>query len=408
MMNKMRNILLSLVIIILLSSLSSALTWQEAISLANKNNNDLASAKKQLESYEWAYKKSFSSFLPQLSASSSMRENLYSNVKTYSYGLSASQTLFSGGDNIISLQKSYADLEYYKASLNSTRAQVLYDIRFAYIEVLNLNERIVLLEKILNMRKENVRLIELRYKSGREDKGNLMQTKSDLVQAEYDLSSTKRDLKLAKLKLVQLLGKDVSDPNDELALAYVKEEDFDKLVKITPSYIMDKYQLEKAELNYKATISGFLPSVSVSGSYGKSGSDWPPDTASKSWALNMSYSLFNGGADIADRIIYAAKLDQSKESFKMAVKDLRYDLEKSYEDYNDAVEAYEAAKISEAAAAERAMISKAKYLNGLTNYDDWDRIESSYVSAQKSLLTYKKSALLSEAAWHKAYGGYVK
>ncbi|NQU17192.1 MAG: TolC family protein [Candidatus Saganbacteria bacterium] len=416
-----KKLVFSALMIGIFCSSSFALTWIEALSLAEKNNNELISSKKQFESYEWSYKKSFSAFLPQLSANTSARENLYTTGKTYSYGLSVTQSLFDGGDNIISLQKSYADLEYYKANLILTRARVLYDIRSAFVEVSNLQEKIDILKKILEMRRENTRLMALRYKSGREDKGNLMQTKSDQVQAEYDMSSTKRDLKLAKLKLNQLLCEDVSDPKDELSLvktearfdkltapSSVEVQNFERLAEAVPSYIMEKYQLEKAELNYKATLSGFLPSVSVSGSYGKSGSDWPPDTASKSWSLNLSYSFFNGGANIADRAIYSAKLDQAKEDYKNSVKDIRYDLEKAYEDFNDSIEAYKAAQISQAAAKERAMISKAKYLNGLTNYDDWDRIENSYVSSQKNLLNYKKSALLAEAAWHKSYGGYVK
>jgi outer membrane protein TolC len=96
----MRKLLLPFIFVFSFASISFALTWPETVSLAEKNNNDLIGAKKQFESYEWSYKKAFSSFLPQLSASSSMRENMCTNEKTYSYGLSASYALFNGGSNI--------------------------------------------------------------------------------------------------------------------------------------------------------------------------------------------------------------------------------------------------------------------------------------------------------------------
>lgn len=82
----------------LLSCQAFSLTWVDAILLAQKNNNELKSAQKSLESYEWNYCKAFTSLLPQLSASAGMTENLSSTSsatsKSYSYGLSASQTIF--------------------------------------------------------------------------------------------------------------------------------------------------------------------------------------------------------------------------------------------------------------------------------------------------------------------------
>jgi len=60
------------------------------------------------------------------------------------------------------------------------------------------------------------------------------------------------------------------------------------------------------------------------------------------------------------------------------------------------------------ATEERAKIDRVKYLNGLITYDDWDRTESAYITAQKSLLTARKTTLLAEAGWYKSYGGYVK
>ena len=210
------------------------------------------------------------------------------------------------------------------------------------------------------------------------------------------------------MKLSQLLQSDVAlveGPGELLAPA---EPVFDRLMETTPSYIMAKKQLEMAELSQKASISGFLPSLSLSGNYRKRGSDWPPDEDSKSWSLNLSYSFFPGGSNIADRAIAGADLDQAREGFDQSIEDLRYSLEEEYQGFQDALQALEITKISLAAAEERAKITNVKYLNGLTGYDEWYRIENSYIQAQKQLLSSKKSALLAEAAWHKSYGGHVK
>ncbi|MFH1684553.1 MAG: TolC family protein [Candidatus Margulisiibacteriota bacterium] len=409
----MRKFVLAFILLLfILCANGLALTWDEAVNLAAKNSNELISAQKGLESTEWSYKRAFSTFLPQLSASASLSNSQSGTTaawsESYSYGLSASQSLFRGTEGIYSIQSAYANVEYEKASLQSTKASVLYDLRSAFITVLIAQENVKLLEKILDQRKSNAQLIQLRYDSGKEDKGNLMGTNADEAGAKYDLSSAKRDLKLARLKLSQLLGVEIDNVEGQNGVRAPAEVKIDEMIPQTPSYIMYQKQLESSELAYKATISGFLPSVSLSGSLRNTGSDWPPDSTNKSWSLNFSYPFFPGGSNVADRASYAARLDAAREDFKQSIKDLKYSLEQSYEDLNDSLEALEVAKVSLAADEERAKIARVKYLNGLTNYDEWDRIESSYIQAQKSLLNYKKSAMSAEALWHKTYGGYVK
>ncbi len=389
-----------------------ALTWNEAVSLAEQNSHELRSSRKQLESSEWTYRKAISAFLPQLSAGASMTESLTpttsASSKTYKYDLSATQYLFKGTEGLYGIQSAYANVEYQKANLRSTQASVFYDLRSAFIEVLYTQEEIKLLEKILEDRKENTRLIQLRYESGKEDKGNLMTTQADQAKAEYDLASARRNLKLAKLKLSQLLQSGVEKVEEKDGFKKPSAVDFDKLLEESPSYVIARKQLQLAELSQKASISGFLPSLYLKGNYKKSGPDWPPEEENKSWSLNLSYSFFPGGSNIAERAISGAELDQAQEDFEQSVNDLRYSLEQEHEDYVDALEALELAKVSLAASKERAKITTAKYLNGLAIYDEWYRIENNYIRAKTSLLTAKKSALLAEANWHKTYGGYVK
>ncbi|MFH1362136.1 MAG: TolC family protein, partial [bacterium] len=386
---------------------------QEARALADKNNNELVSAQKSLEGAEWSYKKSFSTFLPQLSATAGMTENLTSTsttgAKTYSYGLSATQYLFKATEGLYGIQSAYANLEQEKASLRSAQASVYYDLFSAYVNLYVAQENVKLLEQILSQRIENTRLIQLRYDSGREDKGNLMTTKADQAAAKHDLASAKRDLNLAKLKLEQLLDAKVDKVDEDFMVGEPAAVDFAGLLTASPSYLTAQKTLELKEISQKSSLSGFLPSVSLSGSYRRSGSDWGSTTTSgKSWSLNISYPLFPGGSNIAEKIIADLELDAARQDFAKNVKDLRYSLEQNYNSYVDAVEALSVANISLAASRERAKITEAKYLNGLTTYDEWYRLSNTSIQEQKSLLTYEKSALLAEALWHKTYGGYIK
>jgi outer membrane protein TolC len=408
----MKKLLLITVAAVAYCSAAFSLSWSEALSIAGQNSNQLKSAQKQVDSSEWSYRRSISVFLPQLSASARMSENLTAtgtaSAKSYSYDLSASQALFRGMAGIYGIRSAYSSVENSKASLAATEASVYYDLRQAFVDLLIAQENIKLNEEILSRRKENTQLIQLRYDSGKEDKGNLLTTQADEKSAEYDLSSSKRDLSLKQLRLSQLLQYTVSQVEDSSEVKKIQAVNFDDLLHSSPSYVSAQKQLELSELSYKASISGFLPSISLSASYRKSGPDWPPDDENKSWSLSLSYPFFPGGSNIADRAIAQAKLEQAKEEFSLSVKDLRFTLEDSFVNYQDAVEALEVSKVSLSASKERAEITEAKYLNGLTSYDEWYRINNNYIQAQKSLLNSKKSALLAEAAWYKSYGGYVK
>ena len=384
------------------------MTWPEAITLAQKNNHELKSAQKQVEVSQWLYHRSQANFLPQVSASLSISDTISGEAKNYSYGLSATQYLFKGLASYYSLKSAEAEAHYYQANLKYTQSKVYYELRSAFINFLISQKNLELQEKILERRRENNRLISLRYQSGKEDKGNLMSTQADQAAAEYNLTSAEKDLRLNKNKMLELLGQSIEEVEGNIEIKNLVRPDFEVLLRSSPAYEMARYQLESGEINQQSTVSEFLPSVSLSGSFRKTGSDWPPETGNKSWSLNISYPFFPGGANIADVNVNNLKLAKSREDFARTVKETRYNLEEAYENYQDSVAAMAVKKIYLEATAERSKIAQAKYINGLLSYDDWNRAESDYISAQVNLLATQKSVLVNEAAWYNSYGSWVK
>ncbi|MEK7375954.1 MAG: TolC family protein, partial [Candidatus Margulisiibacteriota bacterium] len=181
--------------------------------------------------------------------------------------------------------------------------------------------------------------------------------------------------------------------------------DFDKLIEGSPLYLMAKYNLESARIDSQNTLSGFLPDVSLSAGIRKSGGDWPPTSQSRSWALNVSYPFFPGGTNIADVIIKNNALEAALQDFETSKKQSRYSVESAYTDLENKMESLKVFEFYLQTAREREKIARAKYMNGLMSYNDWDRIESSFITAQRDMLNAKKAAHLSEAAWYNSYGG---
>jgi outer membrane protein TolC len=388
------------------------LRWETALSLAKKNNPQIISAAQLAESARWGHYRSISSFLPQLSANASIGETISGTSgaasRSASYGLSVSQNLFSGFKNYLGGLSARANYDYYHAAQKKTESDLYYQLRLSFVDLAIADENIELLRSILERRENNSAMIELRYESGREDKGAFLRTQADLAEAEYNINAARRSRVLARLKLYQLISAEVENAEDKLEVKAPAKPGYSNLLLSTPSYVMYSKQLEKADLALKQTIGEFLPSISLTGSYRKSGTDWPPASDSSSWSLNFSYSLFPGGSNIADQVIYSAQYNQARQDFIKSRNELRYLLESAYEELKNAVETQSIAYLSLDAAGVRAEIARAKYLNGLISYDEWDRIENDYINAQKNLVSRKKAALSAEAAWYNAFGGYVK
>jgi outer membrane protein TolC len=407
-----KKTIIFIAILVIISPQTFSVTWSEALDIAAKNSKEIQSAQKQVEASEWTYRKAYSSVLPQLSGSAGMSETTPDSStevsRSYSSSFSLSQTVFGGLENLYNIQSAYAGLEFQKANFNSIQASYYYDLRSAFIEALTAQENVQLSRAILKQRKDNSNLIQLRYDSGKEDRGNLMTTKADQANSEHDYLASRRELKLSLLKLSQLLQTEISSVEAPKGLAEAGEPDLDKLVIETPTYIMNQKQFESADIANRATLSGYLPSISLSASRRSSGDEWPPNEGSSSWNWSLSYSLFPGGSNIADSFIKGSQLDQAKADLDVAMKSLRYDMQNALNGYLNALESLEVAKVQLSASKERAQITQVKYMNGLVNYDEWYRIENTYIQAQKTLLSSQKSAYLAEALWNKTYGGWVK
>ncbi|MFA6169644.1 MAG: TolC family protein [Candidatus Margulisiibacteriota bacterium] len=403
------KIVVSLLLIFFLTGQAFSLTWREALELAPRNSNEIKSARKQLEVAQWTYYKSYSGFLPQVSASLStgQSENSSGQSTSYTYGLNVSQALFKGFSNYYNVTSANASLNYYQASLQFNEADYYYQLRQAYVNLYISQRNLSMLKQIRESRSENARMIKLLYDSGKEDNGNYLRTQAQLKEADYNVVSAGRQLELTRLKLAQILNADAGSA-ESVNLSAVETPDYNALLKAAPAYKIAKSQLEISSLQQQSTISEFLPSISLQGSYSKSGSSWPPDSSNKSLSLSLSYSLFPGGSNIADRVITNAQYDKAKEDYAKTEKDLFYTLKQNYLQLQDAVEDLLIQQEYLAASTERSRIAQVKYLNGLVTYTEWDQIQNEYISAQNSLLNANKSALLAEASWYKSFGGWIK
>lgn len=392
------------------------ISYSEAIDLAVKKNLEVQ-ASYEIYKSSLADKKSVrSAFMPKLSASLSYDKThneaasgTSSTSDSYAGSLNLSQNLFNGFQDQANLEMADSKVLTEEANLQETKAQISYDLKTAIATYVYAKDSLTLSRDIKKRREDNLRMVELRFENGRENKGSVLLSKAYLEQAKLDLMRAENAMEVSRTFLVRVLNLNQDEVIELTDLPPVLEAgttpNYDSLIENTPSAKKYKASLTSAKASLESSKSNFYPSWDLNASTGKTGSDFFPDD-NKKWSVgtSLTWSLFSGGADFysanSASLIYKASEKKLENQNKELVRTLK-------ESYTGFAEANSNVKVSNAfleAAKVRADISRSKYNNGLSNFDDWDLIENDLINKQKDYTAKVRDRLIAEAAWERSQG----
>jgi outer membrane protein TolC len=395
------------------------LTWDACAKEALAHNPDLQKAADNLQSAKYGKKGAVSPFLPSLSADASTNrsgnegsvagilKNGDSNP-TYQMGLNASINLFNGfkdkaSFDLASIAEQQAGVQYQQA-----RATLSNSLRNAFNNLLYSQQQVTLLQEIADREKENVRMVELNYQGGQENKGSLLNEQATSADADIQVTQAKRSLWLAQSQLDVVLGRSELDTPVVAGTFDTTTPDaapdFKALCHSTFSYLLAVLQLRTAQAQVVSARGSFFPSLNANGSMSRSGSDWVPNQPSWGAGLSLSFPLFEGGQRVFSFESAKASRDAAKVALTSAELNAALSLENAYWAFRDATEAtlvqnkyLEAAKLQEE-------VANAQYANGLLTYQDWNLVENSLITRQKSNLQTLLAAKTAEASWIQTLG----
>lgn len=388
------------------------LSWQDCLREAARNHPDLIAASESINQARNTKTITASGLFPQIAADarlSTSRSDNSGSSKSSSFGISGDQIIFDG---LKTVRQSQAALENVKASKQSFRfvsSQVRWRLRTAFIGLLKAQSSVELTEEIYTIRQQNLELISLRYQSGMEHRGALLTAQANAQEADFERKSSQRALDVARQGLIKEMGReDFSAIRVEGGLDIdaqdTYEPDFYDIASKHPNLLKTVAQKNAAGFDIQSSRSEFVPTVSVSGDVGRSGSSWPPDDFGSGAGLRVSLPLFEGGANVAG-LSRAKSIYRQLQASERGVKDeIVLSLRESWKFYQDAVENIGVQEKFMAATEERSKISEAQYAVGLVSFDNWTIIEDALVRQKKTLLDAQANALLALADWVQAQG----
>ncbi len=321
----MKNILL--LIIMFFSTSSFALTYDEALRIGLESSQDIKIIKLQVESAEQNQKKAVSGFLPTLELSgrhlfSERFEELevpFGNetfvmpaIQPYTIaGVTLQWNIFNGFKNKYEWEAAHAEKSAAETNLSRARDEKRVQIRSLFSRALASQILVEVAEKNILTLESHLNNVSARIHSGVSTRYDALRTEVQLEEARTEKLSAENAVLSTRARLFEALG--VSDDGRPLQGQLMTE-----FTKIDPKKVASKIQeradraslisqRDRTENLSKASLSHFMPKVSLMGNYefynNINHSITESDQRFKSSygvGVNFSWNLFDGGADQAD------------------------------------------------------------------------------------------------------------
>lgn len=400
-----------------------ALTWQECVQIATDQNPELKAAYENVRAAEAMEKAAYGPFLPQISGSlsytksdrrfggSTLGAGSINRGELYSANINGQWNLFSGFQDLSRMKQAEANTKGKRAELRLVKARISYELKEAYQGLMYSKSYLKLTQEIIQRREENLRLVELRFESGLENKGSVLLSKANYEQAKYDNLQAHNAQKVARVQLARILGWDEVqefDVVDEIPVddsrADLQPHFKDTLIE-NPEVVLALTKEQAANEGVSIARATFIPKLNVTGSVGNSEDEFfPNENRMWSFGINLTVPLFAGGQNyfgVKNASALWAVANKSLENTKRAVLSK---IEQAFASYKEAIVKLKVDKSYREATQVRAEISRKRYNNGLITFDAWNIIEDDLIQRQKAYLNSVRTRVFSEAAYDQALG----
>lgn len=405
---------------------TQVLSWEDCVQLAVEKNPAIKASKESLNASIHQKNAAYGLFLPQISgnlsyARSSADLNLGSTLtgqpgfvrdtrdnESYSATISLTQNLFNGFADLGKLNQAKANQTASSAALSIASAKVSFDLKSAFTNLNYAVRSIELSKEIISRRQRNLDLVQLRYESGRENKGSVLLSQANLSQAKLEAIQAENSVGTAQAQLVRALG---LDPGTELSVQGQVPTNppplkvaFEELALQTPERLQAVAQEESSAAGIRVARGALMPTLGLTGSTGRSDDVFFPQENRWSVGLTLSVPLFAGGQNYY--ALQAARATAYSATYNRQATDLQLvsTLKQNYAAYVEAVEREKVTRQFMEAARTRADIARRKYDNGLLSFEEWDIIENDLVNREQAALQSQRDRVIAEATWEQSLG----
>lgn len=325
-------------------------------------NPVLLSSQKNVDVALEKVKQERADFMPVIIATGSIRDNeqdnstsgLQNNFTPKSLGVTLSQNLFAGGEEIYSYKSSKSLLNEAKQTHKASVQNILNDTADAYISVLTAQEVLKLQANQVELLGEQLKLTNARFSQGEVTKTDVKQAEARLAQAQAARIQAKGSFRTARTALNNLTG-EIEDnlqwPKVMFDLPTEYTTDLgDIVLESHPEVLASLSTFESTKHDVKTSRASHFPKLSAVASYRDNRDTSTGDFDERSVGVELSLPLFSGGRIFSQVKESVASREQSRQDYDQVKRDIDRGLVDSIELYTTAVASLKAFRQSESAA----------------------------------------------------------
>jgi outer membrane protein len=313
-------------------------------------------------------------------------------------------TLFNGLSNLATVSQSNNNLESAQLSLARMKQTIVFQTISSYYDVINAGELLKVKEEDVKWNQKNFETINERNKLGAVTLADVYAQQVKVGNAELAVIQAKNNLETAKSNLLYYLGLDVLDSyrfsdslsvNDREIIGRHIDSNYQDLSDLINKSLSSRYDYQSAKLSLESALNGitiarggYFPSLTNSNSYSTSASNVRDLFSNKSYyiGLTLNVPIFSGFS--IDNKVQLTQVNamNSKADLSDLERDIKRNIQKTYQDLQAAEKSLEVSKGNVAAAEESRRIQQEKYALGSSTLLDVLVANSDYLTAQTNLI----------------------
>jgi outer membrane protein TolC len=332
-----------------------ALSLEDCLALARKENPVLAASREKINELVADYQAARSKFFPRLVllsyftrqppdrfvAGGNPPPNLFTR-ETYG-AITGKQILFSGLKNYNNTQAARKGAEAQRQEAQRTADEVAFTVTEAFYRLLEAKENLQVAREALNQRQEFAKLTGAFYKAGKVTHLDSFRAQSQVSEAEQAVVEGQNAVRLAKAILARTLGLKDQEQVDikgrlpqELLAAGNADTLWQVALKNNPEIKRLDLQLAQGQALIKAARGGYFPEISLQGAADVRHRDQGGTRDEYLYGVFLEFPFFEGGLTKAQVAKAASQNLQLLETKRDRLNGLKADLSAAWKEQEDA------------------------------------------------------------------------
>ncbi len=398
-------------------------TLQDCIAYAIDNNISVLNARLTLENAEIDYRQSKSERLPNLfgNASQSMTNGssidpitsdfVSEQIHSTSLGLNTNVPLYQGGELNHRIKQNRLLADQNSLYVKEAENNIILSIAEAYLQALYGHEALKVAENNLMVSEKEMETAKIRYESGSTAKKDYSDAIAQKATNKYNLIAAQKDYDLQLLTLKQMLelgpetNFQIENPDTSYNGVYPIEDKmiiYEAALGTLPELDASRMDIDISEKDLDIAKSGYLPSLSLSGSLGTgytstrelSFSDQFDVNFNQRIGLSLNVPIFNRNQTKAQVQKAQINIEKSKLNYRTEEKELYKKIETAWQNSIASQEQLLAAQAASDAAKASYELAKKQYDLGALSTTDLVVSQNTYTNAQQNYLQSKYLSIL--------------